>query len=441
MDHGHSHGPRGPPGAAPAPWYSKGILVKIMAMMIISTVYACAEIAFALKLGSLAMFSDGLHNVSDGFALMVAFWAERKKLMAGSSSLTYGWRRTEVLGGLFNGLFLVSMSIFVLLQAVPLFITPDDSAGKGSWVFIYIAAAGIGMNLLGTLAFMAGGGGGHHGHSHGGGGGGGHHKKKESPRKHAGGYQSLPTVSDVEEDSDSHNHHGHAHDNHSHDGGHDDHDDHGHGHGHNQHGHSHSHGSSSDDDDNSKKKSWWQRMCTPINDNMHGVFLHVLADTLGSVGVLTSSLLIDNFGLFIADPICSLLISFLIFASVIPLIQHSASVLLLRTPRAIQRHLPNALAKIQSVEGVLGIQEPHFWEHAGGKIFGTLHVVVSQSGSEQRVLQLASGLLKEYGVPNLCVQVETEANISRRSALFGSKYDGLKLSSLYAVEPFSVLAV
>ena len=43
-----------------------------------------------------------------------------------------------------------------------------------------------------------------------------------------------------------------------------------------------------------------------------GVFLHILADTLGSVGVIISSGLIHYFGWMIADPICSMFISVLI---------------------------------------------------------------------------------------------------------------------------------
>mmetsp|Transcript_8449 Transcript_8449/g.1159 ORF Transcript_8449/g.1159 Transcript_8449/m.1159 type:complete len:82 (+) Transcript_8449:1199-1444(+) len=54
--------------------------------------------------------------------------------------------------------------------------------------------------------------------------------------------------------------------------------------------------------------------------NMEGVFLHVLADTLGSVGVIVSSLCIHFWELHISDPICSLVISMLIFMSVIPLL-------------------------------------------------------------------------------------------------------------------------
>jgi len=43
-----------------------------------------------------------------------------------------------------------------------------------------------------------------------------------------------------------------------------------------------------------------------------GVFLHILADTLGSIGVIVSSLLIRYHGWMVADPICSMLIAGLI---------------------------------------------------------------------------------------------------------------------------------
>jgi zinc transporter 5/7 len=57
------------------------------------------------------------------------------------------------------------------------------------------------------------------------------------------------------------------------------------------------------------------------------VFLHVLADTLGSVGVIISSILVEWFGWYITDPLCSLMISVLIFLSVFPLIHESGKCL------------------------------------------------------------------------------------------------------------------
>ena len=63
--------------------------------------------------------------------------------------------------------------------------------------------------------------------------------------------------------------------------------------------------------------------------SLTGIFLHVLADTLGSVAVIISSLLIQQFGWLIADPICSLFLAGLIFMSVLPFLRQSSRVLLL----------------------------------------------------------------------------------------------------------------
>lgn len=62
-------------------------------------------------------------------------------------------------------------------------------------------------------------------------------------------------------------------------------------------------------------------------ENMQGVFLHVLADTLGSVGVIISSILVEAYGWYITDPMCSLMISVLIFASTFHLLADSGKTL------------------------------------------------------------------------------------------------------------------
>jgi len=77
-----------------------------------------------------------------------------------------------------------------------------------------------------------------------------------------------------------------------------------------------------------------------------GVFLHIVADTLGSVGVIISTLLIQNFGWKIADPLCSLFISALIFLSVLPLVRETSLILLQRTPVEAQQMLANVFQKV-----------------------------------------------------------------------------------------------
>ncbi|XP_017294032.1 zinc transporter 5 [Kryptolebias marmoratus] len=187
----------------------------------------------------------------------------------------------------------------------------------------------------------------------------------------------------------SHDHdHGHSHHGHSH-----------HGHSHGEHGHAHS----------SENRG--------MNANMRGVFLHVLADTLGSVGVIISTLLIRQFGWLIADPICSLFIATLIFLSVIPLLKDACEVLLLRTPPEHEKNLNAALEKIEKIEGVLSYRDPHFWRHSASLVAGTVHLQVMADAVEQRIVQQVTAILKDAGVNNLSVQVEKEAYFQHMSGL------------------------
>ncbi|KAI9293760.1 cation efflux protein [Neoconidiobolus thromboides FSU 785] len=123
---------------------------------------------------------------------------------------------------------------------------------------------------------------------------------------------------------------------------------HGHGHSHDHHGHDHSHGH-----DHGHGHS----------HNMQGVFLHILADTLGSVGVIISTLLIQYFGWTGFDPLASIFIAVLIFFSVLPLIQSSFSILLLTTSQAHSL----VQSKCEIIDGKL-------WPNDHDSYIGTLKV-------------------------------------------------------------------
>ncbi|KAI4816410.1 hypothetical protein KUCAC02_008737 [Chaenocephalus aceratus] len=154
-----------------------------------------------------------------------------------------------------------------------------------------------------------------------------------------------------------------------------------------------------------------------MNANMRGVYLHVLADTLGSVGVIISTILIRQFGWLIADPICSLFIAVLIFLSVIPLLKDACEVLLLRIPQENEKELTSALEKIEKIEGVLSYRDAHFWRHSANMVAGTIHLQIMADVVEQRIVQQVTAILKDAGVNNLSVQVEKEAYFQHMSGL------------------------
>jgi len=172
-----------------------------------------------------------------------------------------------------------------------------------------------------------------------------------------------------------------------------------HGHSHGGAGASHSHGSSHS------------------NANMEGVFLHVLADTLGSCGVILSSFLIGRFGWLAADPICSLFIACLIFASVIPLLKSSAQVLLLRAPVGMETSLSDGLVQIQSLDGVLALLDYHFWRHSATVVCGTLHLQVVDDVNEQKLVNQISLIFKDIGVNNLTIQTMKGAFFAHKAGM------------------------
>ena len=78
---------------------------------------------------------------------------------------------------------------------------------------------------------------------------------------------------------------------------------------------------------------------------MTAVFLHILADAMGSVAVIISAICIRFFGIYIADPICCFLISILILASVIPLIKQTARMLTLGQSGNMSEKIQNLIEK------------------------------------------------------------------------------------------------
>eukprot|EP00037_Helgoeca_nana_P022324 m.227877 g.227877 ORF g.227877 m.227877 type:complete len:635 (+) comp25958_c0_seq2:139-2043(+) len=138
----------------PTVWNNRK-LRRIATIGVLMALYSVAEIGISTYLNSLVMFSDGLHNGSDCLALLVAFWAEKMKLSPAKLTLTYGYRRMEILGGFVNGVFLLCIAVFVLLQSISMFIRPGRLPTSRMEVIMFIAASatGIVINIIGVTLF------------------------------------------------------------------------------------------------------------------------------------------------------------------------------------------------------------------------------------------------------------------------------------------------
>ena len=91
---------------------------RLFAVLAVTSAYCVAEFACGVYTGSLALLSDAVHMLTDVAAIclsLVTLWISSRPARGGK---TYGYLRAEILGALFNGLFLWLLVIFIWIEAV-----------------------------------------------------------------------------------------------------------------------------------------------------------------------------------------------------------------------------------------------------------------------------------------------------------------------------------
>eukprot|EP00026_Physarum_polycephalum_P005968 Phypoly_transcript_06007.p1 GENE.Phypoly_transcript_06007~~Phypoly_transcript_06007.p1 ORF type:complete len:293 (+),score=40.75 Phypoly_transcript_06007:951-1829(+) len=249
---------------------------------------------------------------------------------------------------------------------------------------IIVGAGGLAVNVIGLIMFASHSSLSHgHSHSHGHGHGHGHADKKtdkkHKTRKHAHNAEDAGEVGLLEKDKrkareerDEHLH---------------DHDEHEHEHAHEKEGKKEQH-----------KKD---------NSNLHAVFLHVLGDALGSVGAIGTGLIIkfvDHPWKVYADPTFSVLLTLIILKGSIPLVKHSANILLESVPENID--LEALSAAILKIEGVVNVHELHVWQLGDVKNIATLHAAIDENTDFPSIAETIKILFHDFGVHSTTIQPE-----------------------------------
>ncbi|KIV99517.1 uncharacterized protein PV09_08823 [Verruconis gallopava] len=147
--------------------------------------------------------------------------------------------------------------------------------------------------------------------------------------------------------------------------------------------------------------------------NMRGVFLHVLGDALGNVGVIASALFIwltDFSWRFYSDPVISLIITVIILGSAIPLCKAASRILLQAVPAGLS--IDDIKQDITDLPDVVSCHHLHVWQLSDTKLVASLHVQVAfefKGEGSQRYMQLARQIRKclhAYGIHSSTIQPE-----------------------------------
>ncbi|MBI4965085.1 MAG: cation transporter [Desulfomonile tiedjei] len=112
--------------------------------LLITAGYMAAEIVGGILFNSLALLADAGHMLSDVMALALSWVALHIGKRSPTDRHTYGFKRTEILAALINGLALWVIVAVIFYESVHRFLTPAPVAGVGMLV---VASVGLAVNL------------------------------------------------------------------------------------------------------------------------------------------------------------------------------------------------------------------------------------------------------------------------------------------------------
>jgi cobalt-zinc-cadmium efflux system protein len=141
--------------------------------------------------------------------------------------------------------------------------------------------------------------------------------------------------------------------------------------------------------------------------NVHGAYLEVLADVLGSVVVIVSAGVIALTGWSWVDAIAGALLGLWILPRTWRLARRALRILLQAAPPTVDMHqLQEDLA---ALPGVVGVHDVHVWTLTSDMDVASAHVMVAAGTDTHGVLDQARDLFADrYGISHATLQIEPD---------------------------------
>jgi cobalt-zinc-cadmium efflux system protein len=137
--------------------------------------------------------------------------------------------------------------------------------------------------------------------------------------------------------------------------------------------------------------------------NVRAALRHVLADLLGSVGVVAAALVVLTTGWAYADPAASVAIGVLVLASSWAVLRESVGILLEESP--VDAHEVGHV--MAALPGVVEVHDLHIWTITSGFPALSAHVLVERGADSQAIrLELERVLHERFGLDHTTLQVE-----------------------------------
>ena len=139
--------------------------------------------------------------------------------------------------------------------------------------------------------------------------------------------------------------------------------------------------------------------------NVRGAFLHMAADTLVSVGVVISGIVIAHTGWTIIDPIVSLIIAVVILVSTWELLSDSLRLAVDGIPDGVD--LKEIEQMLSAEEHIKNVHHIHVWAISTTETALTAHVVVDDLSYWPEVSERLKHALADHGIAHVTLEPET----------------------------------
>ncbi|MFN8113020.1 MAG: cation diffusion facilitator family transporter [Solirubrobacterales bacterium] len=143
MAHDHDHGHGGHTHGVSA----DADRTKIAIALALIVGFMAVEVVVGIVANSLALLSDAAHMLTDAGALALALVAIRLAKRPAAGSMTFGWKRAEILSAQFNGATLLVLGLLIVVEGIRRLIDPPAVEGG---IVLVVALVGIVVNLAAT---------------------------------------------------------------------------------------------------------------------------------------------------------------------------------------------------------------------------------------------------------------------------------------------------
>ena len=143
MGHDHSHGHN----------HDHTDVKNIKVAFFLNLSFTIIEIIGGVLTNSVAILSDAVHDFGDSLSLGLAWYFQKLAKKGRTKSYSYGYKRFSLVGAIVNSIVLIIGSIFILTEAIPRIISPEETHAKGMFI---LAIFGVIVNGVAVFRMRKG---------------------------------------------------------------------------------------------------------------------------------------------------------------------------------------------------------------------------------------------------------------------------------------------